>query len=132
MVCPESLGESLGADQGVLTHSAALVVKEATNVQQTKTDTKYTYTWWDEAKLQQIKLDKVDYLNPNASTSDKWADGFSEIAYDQNGHIQQLVKRAGNVVASTTRYTSDGLDDGDFLPNALNAALDAEGAEEED
>lgn len=77
-----------GADQGVITHSSSTTSGTTTN-------TNYYYQWWDQAK-QQTAL--INPSSPGAGSGGSAAQGFSQITYDVNGHIKQMVDVAGNRV----------------------------------
>jgi hypothetical protein len=62
------------------------------------TDTNYYYTWWDEAKQSSIRINASNPSNPNSGL---WAPGFSNLSYDVNGHIVQLVDQTAAGGAKT-------------------------------
>ena len=88
-----------GIDQGAVTHVRNVQTVNGSGAITTNTD--YTYQWWDDAKQSQIRINATNPANPNTGS---WAPGFSDLAYDVNGHISKLTDTAGN---RTLTYQSD-------------------------
>ncbi|EUJ10302.1 Rhs family protein [Methylophilaceae bacterium 11] len=65
-------------------------------------DTTYDYEYWDEAKMSAITADP--YNRAIKKSNRKWANGYSDIQYDVNGHISGAIDRQGN---RNFRYISD-------------------------
>ena len=69
------------------------VVTAAGSSSSVTTQTYYTYQWWDQAQQLQIKINATDPSNPNTGL---WAPGYSNLTYDANGHLTQLVDTGDN------------------------------------
>ena len=65
-------------------------------------DSNYGYEYWDEAKMSSITADP--YNKAIKKSNNKWANGYSDITYDVNGHINGAVDRVGK---RNFRYVSD-------------------------
>jgi len=79
-------------DQGVIMESKG-VVTAAGSSSSTTTKTFYTYQWWDQAQQLKIQINATDPSNPNTGS---WAAGYSNLTYDANGHLTQLIDSGGN------------------------------------
>jgi YD repeat-containing protein len=86
-----------GADQGVLIHTGSVEGGITVN-------TTFYYEWWDEAKQTTIRKNASDPSNPNTGA---WQPGVSDLLYDVNGHIAQMVDHQASGGTKTVEFTND-------------------------